>query len=207
MPATYLCNLQTLWQQFNPVLARIHTIPTEGKDPIIHEVINRRPIGWILSIDNSTFWRFVPRLRTPWCRTICPCLQAMSILNSSPPSATYKHHWNWSALLQTMACRLFSANPLLNQCWVIINSTLRNNLQWNFSQISNFFIQESAFEKVVCEMTAILSQPQWVNWLVSIPSKGQLFMSWILLPQILRLAYSMVCWTLHSQKQQVHSQL
>ena len=45
----------------------------------------------------------------------------------------------------------------LNKCWIIINCTLRHQLQWNFSQKSNFFIQENAFENV-CEMAAILSR-------------------------------------------------
>ena len=30
-------------------------------------------------------------------------------------------------------------------------------------EIKTFFIQENAFENVVCEMTAILSQPQCVH--------------------------------------------
>ena len=36
-------------------------------------------------------------------------------------------------------------------------------LQWNFNQNSNIFIQENAFENVICEMTSILSRPQCVN--------------------------------------------
>ena len=32
-----------------------------------------------------------------------------------------------------------------------------------FNKISNLFIQENAFENGVCEMAAILSQPQCVN--------------------------------------------
>ena len=32
----------------------------------------------------------------------------------------------------------------------------KNKLQWNLKQNSNFFIQENAFENVVCEMVAIL---------------------------------------------------
>ena len=36
-------------------------------------------------------------------------------------------------------------------------------LQWNFNPNPNFFIQENAFESVVCEITAILSRPQLVN--------------------------------------------
>ena len=38
-----------------------------------------------------------------------------------------------------------------------------NKLQWNSNQNSNIFIQENAFEYVVCDMAAILSRPQWVN--------------------------------------------
>ena len=51
----------------------------------------------------------------------------------------------------------------LNQCLGIINWTLRNKLQWNFSQKSNFFFQENAFENVVCEMVAFLSIGRWRN--------------------------------------------
>ena len=38
-----------------------------------------------------------------------------------------------------------------------------NELQWNFNQISYIFIQENAFEKVICKMAAILSQPRCVK--------------------------------------------
>ena len=41
--------------------------------------------------------------------------------------------------------------------------TLRNKLQWNFNQYSNIFIQENAFENVVCEMASILSRLQCVK--------------------------------------------
>ena len=51
----------------------------------------------------------------------------------------------------------------LKQCWIIVNWTLRNKLQWNFNRNSNIFIQENALEHVVCEMASILSRPQCVN--------------------------------------------
>ena len=53
----------------------------------------------------------------------------------------------------------------LNQCWNIVNWTLRNKLQWNFNRNSNMFIQENAHENVVCEMASILCRPQCVNTL------------------------------------------
>ena len=51
----------------------------------------------------------------------------------------------------------------LNQCWIIVNWTLRNKLQCNLNRNSNIFIQENAFESDVCETAAILSRPQCVN--------------------------------------------
>ena len=54
-------------------------------------------------------------------------------------------------------------NHYLNQCWIIVNWTLRNKLQWNLIRNSNIFIQENAFESVVYEMAAILSRPQCVK--------------------------------------------
>ena len=40
---------------------------------------------------------------------------------------------------------------------------VKNKIQWNRNWNSYVFIQENAFEYVVCEMTAILSRPQCVN--------------------------------------------
>ena len=48
----------------------------------------------------------------------------------------------------------------LNQCWNIVNCTLRNKLQWNVNQNFYIFIQENACENVVCEKAAILSGAQ-----------------------------------------------
>ena len=63
-------------------------------------------------------------------------------------------------------------SPYLNQCWDIVNWTLKNKLHWNFNRNSNIFIQENALENVVCEMAPILSRPQWVN---------KPFQSWIII--------------------------
>ena len=51
----------------------------------------------------------------------------------------------------------------LNQHWLIVNWTVRNKYRCNLNQNKNIFIQENAFENIVCEMTAILSRPQYVN--------------------------------------------
>ena len=51
----------------------------------------------------------------------------------------------------------------LNQCWNIVNWTLRKKLQWNFNRNSNIFIEENMFENVVCEMSTIFSRPRCVK--------------------------------------------
>ena len=62
-----------------------------------------------------------------------------------------------------MACRLDGAKPLSEPILDIVNLTFRNKLQWNFNRNSKIFIQENAFENVVCEMVSISSRPQWVK--------------------------------------------
>ena len=61
-----------------------------------------------------------------------------------------------------MACRLVGAN-YLNQCWNIINFTLRHKLRRHVNESFYIFIKENAFENIVCQMAAIVSQPQCVT--------------------------------------------
>ena len=51
----------------------------------------------------------------------------------------------------------------LNRCWVIVNCTLWNKLQWNFNQDTKLFIYENASENIVCDVAAILSRGGWVR--------------------------------------------
>ena len=78
-------------------------------------------------------------------------ISVVSIDNSSPPSAAYMRHWIRSALIQVIACRLFGAKPLPDQCWPIVNWTLGNKFQWNSNRNSIIFIYKNTFEIVVCE--------------------------------------------------------
>ena len=84
--------------------------------------------------------------------------------NSSPPSAAYMRQWIGSALVETMAWRLFGAKPLSKPMLVYYQLDHKELTLVNFfSQISNFFIQENSFKNVVCEMAAFLSRGRWVN--------------------------------------------
>ena len=80
-----------------------------------------------------------------------------------PPCATYMCQWIRTASVQIMACRLLVPSHYLNQCWFILNWTLRNKFHWNFNQNTKSFIHKNASESIVCEMGAILSRGRWVN--------------------------------------------
>ena len=60
------------------------------------------------------------------------------------------HHWFRQWLIAWPAPRHY-----LNQCWNIVNWTLRNKLQWNLNRNSYIFIHENAFENIVCKIAAI----------------------------------------------------
>ena len=78
-----------------------------------------------------------------------------SKINSSPPSATCMRQWTESALVQVMACPLLKISHYLKQCWLHINGTLRNKLQWNLDHNTILFIHENGFENIVCTLAAI----------------------------------------------------
>ena len=51
----------------------------------------------------------------------------------------------------------------MNQCWHIVNLTPWNKLELKYNQDLYIFIQENAFQNVICKMVTILSQPHCVN--------------------------------------------
>ena len=89
------------------------------------------------------------------------------------PCSDFKIHRHWvhrysCNAVYPMAYRMIAsilagAKPLSKPCWNIVNSNLRNKLKWNHRQNSFIFIQENAFEIVVCEMVEILYRPQCVK--------------------------------------------
>ena len=85
------------------------------------------------------------------------------MFNSLWPSDTIWRHSRHSTLVKVMACCLTTPRHQLSWCWLTVNCTLRNKLQWNHNQNTKLFIQENAFENGVCKMSAILFRPQCVN--------------------------------------------
>ena len=68
------------------------------------------------------------------------------------------HHWSRLWLVAWSA-----PSHYLNQCWNVVNWTLRIKFKWNFNRNAHIFIQANAFQKVVCKMSAIVSRPQCVK--------------------------------------------
>ena len=89
---------------------------------------------WILDLSHDPFWAI-------WLAEV---------------TKSHQHHdriVTWSA----------APSHYLNQCWNIVNSNIRNKFQWHRKTNSNIFVQENAFENVVCEISAILSRHPYVN--------------------------------------------
>ena len=93
-------------------------------------------------------------------------------VNSLRPGDAYMCQWSNQHWFRWWLVAWSAPSHYQSQCWHIVKKTLRNKLQWIFSRNSNNFIQQNAFESVVCEQAAILSWPQWVNgpcyWLTSL---------------------------------------
>ena len=74
-----------------------------------------------------------------------------------------ERQWIGSALVQIMACHYSAPSHYLNHCWVIVNCTLGNKLQWNSSQNTKLSTHENASENIFCEMPTVLSSGRWAK--------------------------------------------
>ena len=102
-----------------------------------------------------------------WNKTICIFhgVYCISIINSLRSSVAICHQWTWLSLVQEMAYCLSSADAITETNADLLSiGSLRTDLQWNFNQFMIIFIQENAFENVVCTMAAILLSPQIANY-------------------------------------------
>ena len=73
--------------------------------------------------------------------------------------------------------------------WNIVNLNLMNKIQWIPKWNSYIFIQENAYENVVCEMAAILPRPQCVK-----PALGDQVMITLPAPMINQLIHTYTCY-------------
>ena len=88
-------------------------------------------------------------------------------------SMKFQGHTRWKIYdLNPIWVRLLDWSQLSNPCpapshylkqCIIVNWPLRNKLLWNSNQNTKVFIHENAFEKIVCDMVAILPRGRWVK--------------------------------------------
>ena len=91
-------------------------------------------------------------------RPIHPHIDILTHLHLVP----HMRRWSGSALVQVMAWRLFGTKPLPEPT-LIVNWTVRDNLQWNLSGNRKNFIHENAFANVVCENGGHFVRGRWVD--------------------------------------------
>ena len=102
-------------------------------------------------------------MRLPWQQFMKTFVKVSARINTRP----------------TVLYSLLGTKPLSKPMRVIVNWTLRNKLQWNWNRNTKFFINEIAFENVVCEMAAILFRGSWIN---SIGRCGNVHQIWLITP-------------------------
>ena len=95
---------------------------------------------------NYRYMRVKNEVLTHWCRVTHICVGNLVIIGSDNGLSPGRRQ----AIIRTNA-------------GILLIEPLGKKLQWNFNRNSNIFIQENAFESVVCEMAAILSRPQCVK--------------------------------------------
>ena len=95
------------------------------------------------------------------CIDLLWCLKKIQHVNSLRPNDTYMRQCTIPSLVKIMACCLVGTKRYLNQFWNIINWTLKTSVKF-LSKLKNF-VDKFVFEIVVCEMVAILPQPQYVK--------------------------------------------
>ena len=98
-----------------------------------------------------------------FCSKVMISVRTNNCLEESGLFRAWSISWiltRWGGVMHICMSKL---SQYMNQCCHIVYWILRSKLQWNYNRNSYIFIQENVFENVVCEIVAILSQPQCVK--------------------------------------------
>ena len=116
----------------------------------------KKSVLWIFWHQSKQFYWQTTKYTYPFWITSPPS-------TAPPPCAAYMRQWNGSALVQVWLVACSVANYYPNQCWLIFNWIPGNKFQWNSNRDSNVFIQENAFEIVVCQNGGHFVLGRWVK--------------------------------------------
>ena len=123
-------------------------------------------IDWLLYLvwllcphDNSVC--VVESGHDPRHQLFVPEIQSLPIIFIKPSENFNKNNLNF--VLHCIFTWSVPSHYLKNQCWNIVNCTLRNKLQWNFNRNLKIFIHENAFEMSSAKSQNFFYWPQCVN--------------------------------------------
>ena len=127
---------------------------------ISHDLLSIGPSGTNFSeiaikIETFSFKKMHLNLLPAKCRPFCSGLNVLMVLYQWDETPLLRH-WFRQWLVAWPAPRHYLN---LNQCWNIVNWTLRNKLLWRLNWNSYIFMQENAFENVVWKMAACCTDP------------------------------------------------
>ena len=94
---------------------------------------------------------------------VLPILSCLQCVNSLSPSDTYMHHQASHHCFRKWLVTLPAPYHYLNQCWNIVNWTIRMKLHHKCYQTLYIFIQENVSKYIIWTMATLLSQPQCVK--------------------------------------------
>ena len=97
-------------------------------------------MAWRRPCDKPLSEPMMVRLPTHICVTRPQFIEAESLIYASV---------NWPSLVKKWLVACPAPSHYLNQCWKIVEWTLRNKLKWNRNRNWYIFIQENAFEYAV----------------------------------------------------------
>ena len=109
---------------------------------ILHRVIRTPDDMLLMLLDNKPSLIYHILSHASWGRLTHICVSKLTIIDSDDGLSPGRRQ----AIIWTSAGILF--------IWI------RNKLQWTITRNSYIFMQENAFENVLCQMSAILSRPQ-----------------------------------------------
>ena len=85
------------------------------------------------------------------------------------PSVEYKHQQTKHHWFRLWLIAWSVPSQYLNQCWNIVNSNLRNKLQWNLNRNVTIFVHKNAFEIVIWEMVSFEGSKVYLKVYLSVP--------------------------------------
>ena len=169
----------TYWESFPP-LTRGHRVKEHYFNlwsvavyrEISSAMLNNKVSSEITYLDHWTVRVVMFQVSRSWCQLYRQMWYQVVVITVATKLASrqllvFSELTHWGRMMHICVGNLTVIDSGRRQAIIRINDgilywTLKNKVQWNFNRNSNSFIQENAFESIVCEVAAVLSRPQCV---------------------------------------------